>query len=133
MCPVVAHKLGGAGTRRPREEGVRADLAINMEHSALTIANVCVGIVMVRIRTRSPELFFRSSAEARARYWNPIEQQHEIMRRVGPSLEPIPPGRWLAFTRTRSCRGSRRTPSTRSTRSTTTSRTTPACPAASAT
>jgi acetylornithine deacetylase len=98
MCPVVAHKLGGAGTRALVKRGVRADLAINMEHSALTIANVCVGIVMVRIRTRSPELFFRYSAEARARYWNPIEQQHEIMRRVGPSLEPIPPGGWLTFT-----------------------------------
>ena len=39
------------------------------------IANVCVGIVMARIRTRSPELFFRYSAEARAAYMNPIEQQ----------------------------------------------------------
>jgi acetylornithine deacetylase/succinyl-diaminopimelate desuccinylase-like protein len=98
MCPVVAHKLGGAGTRALVARGVRADLAINMEHSALTIANVCVGIVMVRIRTRSPELFFRYSAEARARYWNPIEQQAEILRRVGPSLQPIPPGGWLTFT-----------------------------------
>ncbi len=31
-----------------------------------TIANVCVGIVMVRIKTKSPELFFRYSKEARA-------------------------------------------------------------------
>jgi acetylornithine deacetylase len=98
MCPVVAHKLGGAGTRALVKRGVRADRAINMEHSALTIANVCVGIVMVRIRTRSPELFFRYSAAAKARYWNPIEQQNEIMRRVGSSLEPIPPGGWLTFT-----------------------------------
>jgi hypothetical protein len=57
-----------------------------------------VGIVMARIRTRSPELFFRYSPEAKARYMNPIEQQAEIMRRVGPSLEPIPPGGWLGFT-----------------------------------
>src|SRR5881409_3925280 len=62
VTPVVAHKLGGAGTRALVERGVRADLAINMEHSALTIANVCVGIVMARIRTLSPELFFRYSA-----------------------------------------------------------------------
>src|SRR5437762_1339495 len=55
VCPVVAHKLGGWGTRALLEHGVRADMAINMEHSALTIANVCVGIVMVRLRTRSPE------------------------------------------------------------------------------
>ena len=98
VCPVVAHKLGGAGTRALLRRGVRADMAINMEHSALTIATVCVGIVMARIRTRSPELFFRSSPEARAAYQNPIEQQCRIIRRIGPSLDPIPPGGWLTFT-----------------------------------
>ncbi len=98
VCPVVAHKLGGVGTRALLSKGVRADCAINMEHSALTIANVCVGIVMVRIRTRSPELFFRYSPEAKARYMNPIEQQGEIVRRIGRSLEPIPPGGWLTYT-----------------------------------
>jgi acetylornithine deacetylase/succinyl-diaminopimelate desuccinylase-like protein len=98
VCPVVAHKLGGAGTRALLKHGVRTDLAINMEHSALSIANVCVGIVMVRVRTRSPELFFRYSAEARAAYMNPIEQQCRIVERIGPSLDPIPPGGWLTFT-----------------------------------
>jgi acetylornithine deacetylase len=98
VCPVVAHKMGGAGTRALLKKGVRADLAINMEHSALTIANVCVGIVMVRIRTRSPELFFRYSPEAKARYHNAIEQQCEIIRRIGPSLEPAPVGGWLTYT-----------------------------------
>jgi acetylornithine deacetylase/succinyl-diaminopimelate desuccinylase-like protein len=98
VCPVVAHKMGGAGTRALLKHGARADLAINMEHSALTIANVCVGIVMVRIRTRSPELFFRYSPEARAAYMNPIEQQCRIIARIGPSLDPIPPGGWLTFT-----------------------------------
>src|SRR5256886_9755978 len=98
VCPVVAHKLGGAGTRALMARGLRTDLAINMEHSANTIANVCVGIVMVRIRTKSPELFFRYSKEARAQYINPIEQQAEIIRRIGPSLDPIKPGGWLRFT-----------------------------------
>src|SRR6266446_1381329 len=98
VTPVVAHKLGGAGTRALVERGVRADLVINMEHSALTIANVCVGIVMARIRTRSPELFFRSSPEAKAAYMNPIEQQCRIIERIGPSLDPVPPGGWLTFT-----------------------------------
>src|SRR5262245_19870351 len=97
LCPVVAHKLGGAGTRALLKHGVRADMAINMEHSALTIATVCVGIVMVRIRTKSPELFFRYSAEAKAAYQNPIEQQCRIIERIGPSLEPIPHGGWLTF------------------------------------
>lgn len=97
VTPVVAHKLGGAGTRALLKHGVRADMAINMEHSALTIANVCVGVVMVRIRTRSPELFFRSSPAAKAAYQNPIEQQCRIIRRIGPSLEPVPPGDWLTF------------------------------------
>src|SRR5438445_3727500 len=98
VTPVVAHKLGGARTRALMTEGLRTDLAINLEHSANTIANVCVGIVMVRIKTKSPELFFRYSKEARAQYMNPIEQQAEIIRRIGPSLDPIKPGGWLRFT-----------------------------------
>jgi len=98
LCPVVAHKLGGAGTRALLKSGVRADLCINMEHSNNTIANVCVGIVMVRIRVEAPELFFRYSAEAKAQYWNPIEQLCEVIRRIGPSLDPIPKGGWMTFT-----------------------------------
>jgi acetylornithine deacetylase len=97
LCPVVAHKLGGAGTRALLKSGVRADLCINMEHSNNTIANVCVGIVMVRIRVEAPELFFRYSAEAKAQYWNPIEQLCEVIRRIGPSLDPIPEGSWMTF------------------------------------
>src|SRR5262249_35018578 len=72
--------------------------AINMEHSANTIANVCVGVVMIHVKTKAPELFFRYSAEAKAAYWNPIEQQAEIIRRIGPSLDPIPARGWLTFT-----------------------------------
>jgi len=59
MTPVVAHKLGGAGTRALLRHGVKADLCINMEHSNNTIANVCVGVVMVRFICSAPELFFR--------------------------------------------------------------------------
>lgn len=98
ITPVVAHKYGGAGTRALLKRGVTADLCINMEHSALTVANVCVGIVMASIRTTAPELFFRYSAEAKAQYFNPIEQQCEIIRRIGPSLDAIPSGGWLTFT-----------------------------------
>jgi acetylornithine deacetylase len=98
VCPVVAHKLGGLGTRALVAQGIRTDLAINMEHSANTVANVCVGIVMVRIRTRTPDLFFRYSPEAKAKYFNAIEQQCEIIRRIGPSLEPAPGGGWLTYT-----------------------------------
>ena len=98
LCPVIAHKLGGAGTRALLNSGVRADLCINMEHSNNTIATVCVGIVMVRIRVEAPELFFRYSAEAKAQYWNPIEQLCEVIRRIGPSLDPVPEGSWMNFT-----------------------------------
>jgi len=98
LCPVIAHKYGGAGTRALLRSGVRADLCINMEHSNNTIANVCVGIVMVRILVEAPELFFRYSAEAKASYWNPIEQLCEVIRRIGPSLDPIPEGSWMNFT-----------------------------------
>jgi acetylornithine deacetylase len=97
VTPVVAHKLGGAGTRALLDHGVTADLCINMEHSNNTVANVCVGVVMVRLVCTAPELFFRYSAEARAAYMNPIEQQAEIMRRIGPSLTPIRPGGWMTF------------------------------------
>jgi acetylornithine deacetylase len=97
LCPVIAHKLGGAGTRALLRSGVRADLCINMEHSNNTIANVCVGIVMVRIRVEAPELFFRYSAGAKAAYWNPVEQLCEVIRRIGPSLDPIPEGSWMNF------------------------------------
>jgi len=98
VCPVVAHKYGGAGTRALVKQGVLADYCINLEHSANTIANVCVGIIMARIRTRTPDLFFRYSAEAKAGYFNAVEQQAEIMRRLGSSLDPIPEGGWLDFT-----------------------------------
>src|SRR5258705_8959457 len=57
VTPVVAHKLGGAGTRALMAKWLSADLAINMEHSANTIATVCVAIVMVRIKTTTPKLF----------------------------------------------------------------------------
>ncbi|MDB5777396.1 MAG: Acetylornithine deacetylase/Succinyl-diaminopimelate desuccinylase [Herbaspirillum sp.] len=97
LCPVIAHKLGGAGTRALLRGGVSADYCINMEHSNNTIANVCVGVVMVGIRVQAPELFFRYSPEAKAQYWNPIEQICEIIRRIGPSLDPIPEGSWMTF------------------------------------
>jgi acetylornithine deacetylase len=98
VCPVVAHKYGGAGTRALIRKGVLSDYCINMEHSANTIANVCVGIVMIRIRTKTPDLFFRYSLEAKEKYFNAIEQQCEIIRRIGTSLEPLPVGGWLRFT-----------------------------------
>lgn len=97
VCPVVAHKYGGAGTRALLDASVTADLCINMEHSNNAIANVCVGIVMAEVKTTAPELFFRFSAEARAAYMNPVEQQCEIIRRLGASLVPIAPGGWLSF------------------------------------
>ena len=97
VCPVVAHKKGGAGTRALIEKGVLADYCLNMEHSANTIATTCVGIVLVKFKTQSPELFFRYSDEARANYLNPIEQQCEIVRRLGPSLTPPVEGGWLRF------------------------------------
>ena len=97
VCPVAGHKALGAGTRTLIGHGVGADCCINMEHSANTIATACVGIVFVRIRTQSPELFFRHNEEARANYFNPIEQQLEIIRRLGSSFDELVPGGWLSF------------------------------------
>ena len=41
---------------------------------------------------------FESSPEARAAYLNPIEQQMEIVQRIGPSLMPIVSDGWMTFT-----------------------------------
>jgi acetylornithine deacetylase len=98
MCPVAAHKLIGAGTRALIKAGVKADYCINIEHCASTIATTAVGIVFVRVRTSSPELFFRHSAKAKANYFNPVEQQMEIIRRLGRSFEQVPPGGWMTYT-----------------------------------
>jgi acetylornithine deacetylase/succinyl-diaminopimelate desuccinylase-like protein len=129
VTPVVAHKLGGAGTRALMAKGLRTDLAINMEHSANTIANVCVGIVMVRIKTKSPELFFRYSKEAGA-----VHEPDRAAGRDHPAHRAEPrsdqAGGWLRFTPHPSCPGSRRTPSTRAQGTLPESYT--ACPAASA-
>ena len=64
---------------RAPKKGVRADLCINMEHSNNTIANVCVGVVMVKgegdsLRSCSSV----TAAEAKAAYFNPIEQLAEV-------------------------------------------------------
>jgi acetylornithine deacetylase len=97
VTPVIAHKHGGAGTRALLKHGVKADLCINMEHSNNTIANVCVGVVMVRFICSAPDLFFRYSNEARAAFMGAIEQQMLIVDRLGPSLTPIQPGGYLSF------------------------------------
>jgi len=98
MCPVAGHKLIGAGTRALIGAGVKADYCINIEHCASTIATTAVGLVFVRVRTSSPELFFRHSQEAKKNYFNPVEQQMEILRRLGKSFEQIPQGSWMNYT-----------------------------------
>jgi acetylornithine deacetylase/succinyl-diaminopimelate desuccinylase-like protein len=98
VCPVATHKLGGTGTRTLMKNGVRADLCINLEHAANTIGSVIVGSIRVKIKTTAPGLFFRFTPEARARYFNAIEQQCELIRRFGTSLGSSFPGNWLRFT-----------------------------------
>jgi len=99
FCPVASHKLGGTGTRVMLKKGVRADACINIEHSANTVGSVIVGSVRVKLRTTTPGLFFRFTAEARATYFNAIEQQMLCLAAFGPSLEPVPEGGWLTFER----------------------------------
>jgi acetylornithine deacetylase/succinyl-diaminopimelate desuccinylase-like protein len=98
-CPVATHKLGGTGTRVLLKKGVRADYCINIEHSANTVGSVIVGSVRVKLRTTTPGLFFRFTPEARAAYFNSIEQQALCLAAFGPSLEPVPEGGWLSFRR----------------------------------
>src|SRR5256714_11996628 len=98
MTPVIAHKLGGAGTRALLRHGIKADLCINMEHSNNTIANVCVGVVMVRLICSASARFLPYTPEARAPHFNPLQPPKEAARRVGSSLPPLAPGRWPNFT-----------------------------------
>lgn len=98
-CPVATHKLGGTGTRVMLKKGVRADYCINIEHSANTVGSVIVGSVRVKLRTTTPGLFFRFTSDARAAYFNAIEQQALCLAAFGPSLEPVPEGGWLSFQR----------------------------------
>jgi acetylornithine deacetylase/succinyl-diaminopimelate desuccinylase-like protein len=98
VCPVATHKLGGTGTRTLMKNGVHADLCINLEHAANTIGSVIVGSIRVKIKTTTPGLFFRFTPEARAKYFNAIEQQCELIRRFGTSLGTTLPGNWLRFT-----------------------------------
>ncbi|WP_291296280.1 M20 family metallopeptidase [Elioraea sp.] len=97
FCPVAAHKVGGTGTRTLVKQGVTADYCINLEHSANTIGSVIVGSVRVRLRTRTPGLFFRFTEEARAGYFNPIEQHAVLIGAFGPSLTPLPHNGWARF------------------------------------
>jgi len=97
FCPVAAHKVGGSGTRSLIKHGVRADWCINLEHSANTIGSVIVGSVRVRLRTKTPGLFFRFTEEARAGYLNPIEQHAMLVGAFGPSLSPLPHNGWAKF------------------------------------
>jgi len=99
MCPVASHKLGGTGTRTLLRKGVRADYCINVEHSDNTVGSVVVGSIRVKIRTTSPGLFFRFTPEARATYFNAIEQQALLVQKFGPSLVPLPEDGWLNFKR----------------------------------
>lgn len=98
VCPVAAHKSGLIGTRTLLKEGIRADCCINMEHSANTIATTCTGSMRAKIVTRNTGLFFRYSAEARGAYWNAIEQQAEVVRAFGTSIDPASTARWCTFT-----------------------------------
>jgi acetylornithine deacetylase/succinyl-diaminopimelate desuccinylase-like protein len=98
-APVATHKLGGTGTRTMIRKGVKADYCINIEHSANTIGSVIVGSVRVKIRTTTPGLFFRFTEEARAEYFNSIEQQMLCIQAFGPSLVAVPEGGWLTFER----------------------------------
>ena len=98
ICPVVAHKTGGLGTRELLRRDIRADYCINIEHSTNTVATTCVGLTTVRIVTRSPGLHFRYTPEARAAYFNAIEQQAEIIHRLGSSIDQAASKRWLTFT-----------------------------------
>jgi acetylornithine deacetylase len=97
FCPVASHKLGGIGTRALVRKGVRADYCINIEHSANTIGSVVVGSIRVKLRTSTPGLFFRFTEEARAGYFNAIEQQALCLAAFGPSLAAVPRGGRLTY------------------------------------
>ncbi len=97
VCAVASHKAGGIGTKALLAAGIRADMCINMEHAANSIATVVTGQMRVKLICRSPGLFFRYRPEAKAAYFNPIEQLAVLVQRLGPSLDGHQPGSWLSF------------------------------------
>jgi acetylornithine deacetylase len=98
LCAVACHKAGGLGTKALINKGIRADMCINMEHSAGTIATTVVGQMRSTLVFRGNGLFFRYSKEAKEAYFNPLEQMALMIDRLGHSLDPHGPGSWLTFT-----------------------------------
>lgn len=98
VCPVAAHKAGGIGTRALLASGLPFDACVNIEHSTNTIATSVVGIVQVKFTTRHKSLFFRYNEEAKSVYFNSIEQQADVIHRLGPSITPHGQDSWLTFT-----------------------------------
>ena len=89
MCPVVADKLGGAGTRRPRQEG-DGRTSPSTWSTPPSLLPTCAWASSCAHSHAESEPSSARAREARARHGNPIEQQHEIMRRVGtePRADP---------------------------------------------
>ena len=98
LCAVACHKAGGLGTKALIKAGLRADMCINMEHSAGTIATTVVGQIRPTLVFRGNGLFFRFSDEAKEAYFNPLEQMALMIQRLGPSLDSPGPDSWLTFT-----------------------------------
>ena len=90
MTPVVAHKLGGAGTRAllQRHQGgpVHQHGALQ-QHDRQCLRRHRHGAAHLL----GARAFLPLQPGGRAAYMNPIEQQMEIVRRIGPSLTPIAP------------------------------------------
>ena len=99
VCPVMAHKPGGHGTRSLIEQGYVTDLCINTENSGNGIAHVSCGLTRFRVHARSPLIHVNSTPAQRAHYLNPAEQLALIVQRMGPSIRTMAEGDWMTFAR----------------------------------
>ncbi|MEX2029370.1 MAG: M20 family metallopeptidase [Anaerolineales bacterium] len=97
VCPVAGHKSGCLGTKSLIEEGWTPDYCINAENTAGGIAPIAVGFVMCEVVVRGRPAHFASSAEAKGRHSNAIDQIARIAVSLGDSLAYVGPRSWLTF------------------------------------
>jgi acetylornithine deacetylase/succinyl-diaminopimelate desuccinylase-like protein len=97
VCPVVAHKAGGIGTRALLERGITTDYAINTENSGNGLAIVTVGALKGKLHAYAPRTHAHSKPERLARYVNRIEQLMRVIEKVGPAERRIAEDGWLTY------------------------------------
>ncbi|MCZ7573536.1 MAG: M20/M25/M40 family metallo-hydrolase [Ardenticatenaceae bacterium] len=97
LAPLVGHKRASRGMQTLLESGLRPDWTVDVQNTDLSIVNLAVGALPVRISTTAHPRPFRSTQGADSRPPDPVAQMAQIVQALGPSRVPIKPGGWLNF------------------------------------